>query len=402
MLDLRKAAIATSLLSTALLSPISVMAVVPDYSSNITPLVNYLKANQAADGSITGFGGETAWTVIGLVANGIDPHTVQNSGVSVVDFLQNNAPGTVTGWERDLLAVTAAGENPFTFGGHNYVSQIESSVSAGQIGSATGINDDTFGILALISTGPSANQQIIFESVDFVIANQNSDGGWSYAVGNPSDPDSTAIAVQALQSVQSKGFSNSGLNSAVNDGVDYLTNSQQVAGGWDAGFGTNAGSTAWSVLAILGDDSAVTNGLNFIIGKQDVSGGIDGGFGADTYTSANSLIAFGQKAFPVGEFDGTFEQPIPEPQPQPEPNQNDTEGRVLAANTTNSDQGKVLAATLPNTGIDATIPLAVIQSFPKPVSKDGVNKSFILSLAALDLGLALWILSGRVKKNIVN
>lgn len=408
MSSLKKAVVATTLLTTALLSPVSALAIVPDYSSNINSIVNFLEANQAVDGSITGFGGETAWAVMGLASNGIDPHTVQNSGVSLIDFLQNNPPSTTTGWERDLLAITAAGENPFTFGGLNYVAQIQLAANTGQIGSTTGINDDFFGILALISAGPSANQQIISDSVDFVIANQNSDGGWSYAVGNTSDNGDTAIALQALKAAEGKGFSNAGLGSAITVGLAYLQANQNPDGGWGyAGLGfSDAGSAAWSVLPFLGNDSVVGSALDFIVTKQDTSGGVDGGFGVDTYTSANSLIAFGQNNFPVSEFEGTFEEPEPQPVPPPtddnqnQNNQNTSPGQVLAANSSSSSQNGQVLAALPNTGVNSDFVPTKVTS--REITRQGVNILLLFGMGLVEVGLVLRLLSGRISKSVVS
>ncbi|HSX57642.1 MAG TPA: prenyltransferase/squalene oxidase repeat-containing protein [Candidatus Saccharimonadales bacterium] len=401
-----KISLAVSLATATLLTPVSTMAAVPDYSTNVDSLVNYLKANQAADGSITGFGGETAWAVMGFASNGVNPNSVQNSGVSVIDFLKNNPPGTVSGWERDLLAVTAAGENPFTFGGHNYVSAIQSSANSNQLGSISSINDDTFGILALISAGASANQTIISESVDFVIANQNADGGWGYNVGVGSDNGSTAIAILSLEAAKDNGFSNSGLLSAISHGKNYLEGNQNPDGGWGyAGLGfSDAASTAWAMLVTLGDDSATTAALDFNVTKQDASGGIDGGFGVDTYTSANSLIAFGQKAFPIGAFDGIFqenenprEEPVSTPSAKPA-DPNNPPGQVLAANTSSDQNGQVLAA-LPDTGISDT-------NFESPLvnlaKQPTINKVFLAAMLMLELGLILKLLAGRLKKSSVN
>ncbi len=401
-----KISLSSALTTATLLAPVATMAAVPDYSTNVDSLVNYLKANQAADGSISGFGGETAWAAMGLAANGIDPNTVQNSGVSVMDFLKNNPPGTTSGWERDLLAVTASGENPFTFGGHNYVSQIQGSANANQLGSTASINDDTFGILALISAGTSANQTIISDSIDFVIANQNADGGWGYNVGVTSDNGSTTIALLALDAAKDNGFSNSGLLLALSNGKNYLEANQNPDGGWGyAGLGfSDAGSTAWAMQVVLGNDSKTTDALNFIVSKQDANGGIDGGFGVDTYTSANSLIAFGQKAFPVGSFDGTFQEPNNPDQEQPVPPTDNLPttpppGRVLSATSSaTTENGQVLAATtLPDTGIaDSFVPGSPV------VDQPTVNKLLLSALVMLEAGLILKLLAGRLKKSSVN
>lgn len=402
-----KISLVASLSTAILLTPTAAMAAVPDYSTEVNALVNYLQANQASDGSISGFGGETAWTVMGLAGNNIDPNTVENSGVSVMDFLANNPPSTVSGWERDLLAITAAGENPFTFGGRNYVAQVQNSANSNQLGASGSINDDTFGILALISAGTSANQTIISDSVDFVIANQNSDGGWGYNVGVTSDNSSTAIALLALEAASGKGFSNSGLLGAITDGKNYLEGNQNPDGGWGyAGLGfSDAASTAWSMLVVLDDDSKTTAALDFLVSKQDSSGGIDGGFGVDTYTSANSLIAFGQKAFPVGSFDGTYQEPTDPDQEQPVPPTNpptapnNPPGQVLAANT-NTDQNGVVLATLPDTGIAAS-GIDLPRSLPTKNQKQA-NYLLLTALGTLASGLSLRLLSGRIKKSSVN
>src|SRR3990167_1785621 len=273
-----KSALATAAFSASLLTPIDAFAAVPDYSSNINLLVDYLKSNQDTDGKIIGFGGETSWTIMGMIAVGVDPNTVENGGNSLLDFLAANPPAdtAVTAWERDLLAITAAGENPFTFGGLNYVAKVQSFANNSQIGSTTTLNDDIFGILSLISAGPSANQQIISDSIDFLIANQNTDGGWSWSVGSASDSNDTAVAVQALKAAELNGFTNTGLSTAIADGVNYLLSLQQADGGFEyqSGFGTDGASTAWVVQALIGEDTAVTNGLNFLAGLQDASGGV--------------------------------------------------------------------------------------------------------------------------------
>jgi len=413
-----KTASATALLLVSLVVPSQVLAV--DYTSNTAAIIAYLASNQQTDGKISGFGGETSWTIMGLSANGIDPHTMQNGDVSLVDFLKNNPPAdtAVTAWERDLLAVTAASENPFTFGGRNYVAKVESFASSGQIGSITAINDDIFGILSLISSGPSANQQIISDSVDFLISNQNSDGGWSYQVGLASDSNDTAVAIQALKAAKSKGFSNSGLKQAIDNGVAYLLSLQQPDGGWEyqSGFGTDGASTAWAIQAILGNSSEIEDGLAFLASLQDSSGGVQyqSGFGADTFTSSYALSAFAQRSFPVGEFSGTYEQPQNEPK-QTDQNQNnqqnssasqdDSPGQVLAASTSNNN-GKVLAATLPDTGIEALIPKVNDEkslTSAIPVKKDSRrNKTLLFSLLTLESGFILWLVSGRFKKNSVN
>jgi hypothetical protein len=350
--------------STAIISlnfvTTAAFAATPDVSSNISSLVSYLSTQQDASGKITGFGGETSWTIMGLSAVNIDAGTIQINGVSLVDFLKNNPPASdaVTAWERDLLAVVAAGGDPFAFGGNNYVSKVLGFANSGQIGSTTAVNDDIFGVLALISAGDSADQTTISNSVNFIITNQNVDGGWSYAVGSGSDNNDTAVAVQALKAAKNAGFTNTGLDDAINTGSDYLKSNQNQDGGWGyAGTGNSDGaSTAWAIQALIGEDSHVSSGLAFLAGLQEQSGGVQyqAGFGADTFTSGYALSAFSQKAFPVKIFTDIIVDPeVPEATDTPQPNDPPTNPR---ADDGDEEQGDVLAAVsgaLPDTGIKA-------------------------------------------------
>ena len=406
------ATLASALAVASFISP--TFAATPDMSSNISALVNYLESQQEASGKIGGFGGETSWTIMGLVAVGIDPDTIENSGNSLLDFLAANPPSNTatTGWERDLLTITAAGENPFTFGGRNYVSKVESFYDGTQIGSTTTLNDDIFGILSLISAGPSANQEIISDSIEFLIPNQNSDGGWSWQVGGTSDSNDTAVAIQALKSAGNSGFTNTDLADAIDSGVNYLLGLQQADGGWEyqSGFGTDAASTAWVIQALIGEDSAVTVGLNFLVGLQEASGGVQyqAGFGADTFTSGYALAAFAQTPYPVGIFQEEFEE-IPQEPTNEEPNQDseeqasdDDEGKVLSASDTRDD-GRVLAASLPNTGISAALPVEPFEPGINNRNKNNqLNLFLIIGISLISLGIVGRLIARRYRRNNVD
>lgn len=362
----------------------TIFAATPDVSSNIASLVSYLESQQDASGKINGFGGETSWTIMGLASINVDPNTVENNGVSLVDFLENNPPAAdaVTAWERDLLAVVAAGEDPFNFGGKSYVSKVLGFANSNQIGSTAAINDDIFGVLALISAGPSADQTTISNSVDFIISQQNSDGGWSYAVGNSSDNNDTAVAIQALKAAKNAGFNNSGIDEAINDGVEYLKANQNQDGGWGyAGTGNSDGaSTAWAIQALIGEDSHVSSGLAFLAGVQEQNGGVQyqAGFGADTFTSSYALSAFAQKSFPVKIFTDIIVDPeVPEATPTPAPNPPSQNTRP---DTSLEEDGDVLAAAtggLPDTGIK---PTDISQEFANKTNERSENFWIVLSL----------------------
>lgn len=398
-----------------------VFAATPDVSSNVSSVVSYLESQQESSGKIPGFGGETAWTTIGFAAAGIDPHTIQRDSNSLVDFLRNNQPdsgASAATWEREILAITAAGENPFTFGGTNYVSSLQSLVTNNQIGSDTLVNDDIFGVLALISAGPSANQQIISDSIDFIIANQNPDGGFSWSTTGGSDTNDTAVAMMALNAAKITGFINTGLDDALSDAKSYLLAAQNPDGGWpySPGGTSDGSSTAWGVQAMLGDDAVVSAGLTFLTTLQNPDGSVSwmSGFPGDTFTSSYALGAFAQKSFPVGVFEDEFqEEPGEEPTdetigPGQDTQQEETtvpsdeEGKVLSVVDT-KEEGKILAAVLPNTGIDSAIPV-----FDKTIGEVSttqsrtLNLTFIIGVSLILGGIVLNYVSRRYLENNVD
>jgi len=85
--------------------------------------LEYLLSVQAADGSIGGFS-ISAWVVMAIAAAGEDPADwkMAPANPSIVDYLRENSEllgeeaNLATGYERMILAITAAEENPYSFG----------------------------------------------------------------------------------------------------------------------------------------------------------------------------------------------------------------------------------------------------------------------------------------------
>lgn len=216
--------------------------------SQITSALNYLRGVQQSDGCIAAFA-TSAWAVMAIAAAGEDPDTWINGGDSIVDYLRDNAnhldPDKATDWERSILAIAAAGENPRDFGGIDYVDTLLGFYDGTQIGDNTMLNDDFWGILALKATGESLSTQI--QNIKtFITNNQNSDGGWGWIVGDSSDADNTAAVVMALIAAGESASS-----STITNALDYLKSQQQNDGGFTSEGVTNAGVNAWVINAIV-------------------------------------------------------------------------------------------------------------------------------------------------------
>ncbi|MGD8544883.1 MAG: NosD domain-containing protein [Candidatus Bathyarchaeota archaeon] len=210
--------------------------------------LNYLRDAQKIDGSIGNFV-TSSWAVMAIAAVGEDPHTWRNGGPSIVEYLKANQNllniSKATDVARYMLSMTAAGEDPRNITGTDYVAVLEGLHVNGQIGHQSLLNDDFWSVLALASA-EKANSTIIQDSMVFIKNNQNSDGGWNWAVGGSSDVDDTSAAILALIAGGEPPSSH-----VIEDGLVYLKQNQMENGGFQFFGGTNSASDSWAIDAIV-------------------------------------------------------------------------------------------------------------------------------------------------------
>ncbi|MHB1260117.1 MAG: hypothetical protein ACYC2H_00230 [Thermoplasmatota archaeon] len=233
-------------------------------SQPVADAVGYFASIQLPSGNIGYNYMVSAWVVMGLAAAGIDPHTVRvGTGFqSIIQYLAVNdaqlkaGNAQATDWERVILALTAAGEDPRTFAGTDHVAALLGYWDGTQFGSPSALNDDFFAVLALRSAGFAADSPYVAGAANYILQHQNSDGGWSYAVGSPSDSDDTAAAVLALVAA---GFGDA---PATSSATAYFATIQGIDGGFVAHLvpgevpASNTASDAWVIQALhaLGED----------------------------------------------------------------------------------------------------------------------------------------------------
>ena len=194
-------------ISVASLSGIKVtFASIPDVNTPISEALDYLDSVQQSNGAISDFE-ISSWAVMAIAASGEDPDSwTGSSGASIVDYLITNKnqldsvlpDNYVLAVARFMLAMTAAGEDPSDITGTDYVAILKGEIVNGQIGSEAKLNDDFWGVMALISAGESASSTEVQGSVAFIKSHQNVDGGWGWAVGGSSDVSDTTAAIMTL------------------------------------------------------------------------------------------------------------------------------------------------------------------------------------------------------------
>ena len=184
---------------------------------------------------------DNPWSTMALSVLGsssiLTEHLISVNGTDAIDYA---AP---------ILAITAIGQNPHTFASTDYIAALKSYHSENQIGDSVLLNDDCFGILALISAGESPDDVIIVDSKNFIFNNQNDDGGWGYSVTAGSDTNMTASAILALISAGVDGA-----DSRIQNALSFLKASQNDDGGfyYNSAFDSDSdsSSTAWVIWAL--------------------------------------------------------------------------------------------------------------------------------------------------------
>lgn len=330
--------------------------------------VNFLKTKQDSSGKITGgFSSPSQWSAIAFTANGIDIATVKNPTNSLKDFLLTDVPtnNAATDWESRILAIVATDGNPTNFGGVNYVQNLETFYNNNQIGDTCALNDDIFGLLALVASGTSSNTQIKQDVLNFIINQQDStDGGFSWSV--PSCPwygtaaDMTAAAIQALQTAKDNGLTNSNLDDAITKAKNYLLTNQNSNGGFGYFGSSDADTTGWVLMAFnalgIKDSSQATNAKNYLSSTQQADGGFLSWSGSDSTTTSQALIALAGKSWVLKIFTSSVaSSPTPTPIPIPVP--------ATSTTISSSEMSSLLTSgyfTIPSTATSSATPSITI------------------------------------------
>ncbi len=282
---------------------------------SLSPEVSYLVSAQSSDGGFGATAGQssselyTAWAAMGLAAAGRDPASVSRDGHSALDALRGEV-STLQGLgdtERTILAAHACGASAYSFAGRNLVAEVLRARE--RDGSFENMVDLTaFAIFALRAVGHSPAFSPIREAAGWIERQQNSDGGFSFAVhGSSSDVDDTGTALQALADA---GAHNRRVLGAA---ADYLIRSQNPDGGLPQQYGgeSNAQSTAWAIQGLIaaGDNPATVHrhGSRSPVGYLESLLAPGGSIRysrtssqTPVWVTAQALVALAGKTFPVG------------------------------------------------------------------------------------------------------
>ncbi|MEM2123171.1 MAG: hypothetical protein QXE79_06005 [Candidatus Bathyarchaeia archaeon] len=280
----------------------------------VASALSYLRGMQTVNGDVGG-ASTSAWVVMALAAAGEDPRQWRrNPGdPSIMDYLASlrDELEPATDWERQILAIVAAGENPYDYEGFDYVASLEGFHTGVQIGDASLLNDDVWGLMALTASD-YRDSPAYADTLSIVRGVQNPDGGYGYAAGAASDVDDTAAAVMALIAAGEDPGSD-----RISRALNYLREAQNGDGGFPYMRDeiSNTASTSWAILAIkaAGQDPASTgwsrNGrspIAYLLGLQNGDGSFQYTMGqtvSPEWMTAYAVTALLGKPYPVNVVD---------------------------------------------------------------------------------------------------
>lgn len=310
----------------------------PDvYSREIEKAVEYLHRVQNDDGGFPYLIGQgssqsvSCWVIMALNQAGevIDDPEWAPAGNTPWDYLHGCQEDLLNSCDlaRTLLALTSGSEET-EYQGINLVQQILSLQQENghfawlSQGEETFINSHIWSVLALHSAGQSIPK--LEKARQWLIERQNTDGGFGWCEGIPSDADDTAAAIRALLLMGE----DQDQSEVINRSLAYLKSCQGEDGGFSSGYmngdKSNASTDAWVLQALLSTGQSPLaptwsrNNLNapgHLLELQDASGffhytaGLAAG---PVQTTATALIALCQLA------QQTETIPIPDPIEQPE------------------------------------------------------------------------------------
>lgn len=228
------------------------------------------------------------------------------------DYLKTINAGSAIELAAPILAITSIGQNPRTFSQEDLVAKLKTYRQNGQLGDPSTLNDDIFGLLALIAAGEPESDPARQDAKTFILAHQNANGGWGFAVTAGTDSNMTAATIVALIA---SGVPAS--DSVIQRALTYLKTAQNNDGGFtydpqsQFGISSDSSSTAWVLWALnaTGVNQSEWNKsghtpVSYLQSNQAPGGYFQyqNGTGEDAFTAvttAYAVIALSGKTLPI-------------------------------------------------------------------------------------------------------
>jgi len=271
-----------NLLLLALAAAFALPAILASAAIPETAAINngatFILANFGADGGFSGASpGANMDAIYALRAAGFDPSKdLTAAGKSPVTYLETNAAALTKPADaaKAALAAKALGLDPTSVSGTNLVAAISPGFDTVKGTYAADDFSQSTAMLGLACTGNTVPATAVTE----LKSTQLADGGWGFQ--GASDPDTTAIATQALLAA---GVPNT--DASVTKAIAWFKTNQLSDGGWGFAPASNVNSTAYVVQALIaaGQSLAIPQYIqagasptSYLLSQQNADGSFNG------------------------------------------------------------------------------------------------------------------------------
>lgn len=213
------------------LSPTPVPVIKKEF--DIKKALKFITSQQKENGS---FGEDlyTDWSAVAL-AERTDFQIEREKLIKYFKELKTN-DYQLTDYQRHAMGLMSLGLNPYNTNGENYIKKIIDSFDGKQFGNIKEENDDIFALIVLQNAGYTKDENIIKDTVTFILSKQKENGSWD------ENADMTGAGIQALASFNQDEKVKNTLTKA----REFLKQNQKDDGGWG-----NVSSTAWVIGGIF-------------------------------------------------------------------------------------------------------------------------------------------------------
>ena len=207
------------------LSPTPVPVIKKEF--DIKKALKFITSQQKENGS---FGEDlyTDWAAVAL-AERTDFQIEREKLIKYFKELKTN-DYQLTDYQRHAMGLMSLGLNPYNTNGENYIKKIIDSFDGKQFGNIKEENDDIFALIVLQNAGYTKDENIIKDTVTFILSKQKENGSWD------ENAVMTVAGIQALASFNQDEKVKNTLTKA----REFLKQNQKDDGGWG-----NVSSTAW-------------------------------------------------------------------------------------------------------------------------------------------------------------
>jgi len=314
-----------------------------DIKTTAYKILTYLKSQKDTTGKIID-GGTTDWAIISFGADGQYADELLNF-TKTYNFTDASDINICAGYPRQILALLAAGipiDNPKIL---DLKSKINSECYNNNLYGQNGINDDVFGVIALLAVGLGPTEPIIQTAINTIKSDQMTDGAFTWA--GYAGADITGAAINALKYAETKGVSID--PNILTKAKTYLKTTQLEDGGW----GSNASdpmTTAWVMMGInaLSEEQSdwIKNNKNpwhVLVEKLSSNGYYECDWAPGTtewFATKHAVPALLGKSWPI-----IIPSPTNEQQPAPNDNTPQTETHTSISTTSTIDFATTTIAT---------------------------------------------------------